>query len=40
MKGGIDKREGKETMAEEKEKKGVVKGAQKEACLISVSLEN
>jgi hypothetical protein len=42
MREGIDKTEGIENMGEEIEMIGVeiIKGAQKEACLISVSLEN
>jgi len=42
MREGIDKTEGTEKMGEEIEMIGVeiIKGAQKEACLISVSLEN
>jgi len=42
MKEGIDKTQEAKNMVEEIEMKGVeiIKGAQKEACLISVSLEN
>lgn len=42
MKEGIDKTQETKNMVEEIEMKGAesIKGAQKEACLISVSLEN
>jgi hypothetical protein len=42
MKEGIDKTEETKNMLEEIEMKGaeIIKGAQKGACLISVSLEN